>query len=312
MVDLSVQIGNVALANPIMPASGTFSPELAEVIDLNRLGALVTKSITPEFRAGNPTPRVAETPAGMLNSIGIPSKGVVNFLNEIVPDYRRFMPPLVASISAHSPDAFADICRDVSVRDVDVIEANISCPNLEADGKAFAMSADLTETVMRRLRATTDKPLWAKLTPNVGDIAEIARAAEAGGADALVVANAILGMSIDTETLRPTLGTIMGGLSGPAVKPIAVRMTYQCAEAVAIPVIGCGGISNGRDAVEFMLAGATAVQVGTITFRHPTAMPTIIDELESWCDAKGFKNVSDLTGAAKDNQLSLDRNEAIR
>jgi dihydroorotate dehydrogenase (NAD+) catalytic subunit len=248
----------------------------------------------------------------MLNSIGIPSKGVVNFLNEIVPDYRRFMPPLVASISAHSPDAFADICRDVSVRDVDVIEANISCPNLEADGKAFAMSADLTETVMRRLRATTDKPLWAKLTPNVGDIAEIARAAEAGGADALVVANAILGMSIDTETLRPTLGTIMGGLSGPAVKPIAVRMTYQCAEAVAIPVIGCGGISNGRDAVEFMLAGATAVQVGTITFRHPTAMPTIIDELESWCDAKGFKNVSDLTGAAKDNQLSLDRNEAIR
>jgi len=312
MVDLSVQIGDVALANPIMPASGTFSPELAAVIDLNRLGALVTKSITREFRAGNPTPRVAETPSGMLNSIGIPSKGLDYFLDKIVPDYRQFTPPLVASISAHSPDAFADLCRDVSVRDIDVIEANISCPNLEADGRAFAMSADLTEAVMRRLRAATDKPLWAKLTPNVGDISEIARAAEAGGADALVVANAILGMTIDTETMRPTLGTIMGGLSGPAVKPIAVRLTYQCAGAVSIPVIGCGGISNARDAVEFMLAGASAVQVGTITFQHPTAMATIIDELESWCDAKGFKKVSDLTGTANDGELSPDKYEAVR
>ncbi len=312
MVDLAVQVGSVALANPIMPASGTFSPELAAVIDLNRLGALVTKSITREFRSGNPTPRVAETPQGMLNSIGIPSKGLEYYLSDTIPGYRQFTPPLVASISAHSPDAFASLCRDVSVPDIDVIEANISCPNLEADGRAFAMSADLTEAVIRRLRAETDKPLWVKLTPNVGDISEIARAAEAGGADALVVANAILGMSIDTESLRPTLGTIMGGLSGPAVKPIAVRMTYQCAGAVSIPVIGCGGISNARDAVEFMLAGATAVQVGTITFQHPTAMMTIIDELESWCDAKGFKRVSDLTGAVNDKELSTDKFEAVR
>ena len=312
MVDLSVHVGDVTLANPIMPASGTFSPELAAVIDLNRLGALVTKSITREFRAGNPTPRVAETPSGMLNSIGIPSKGLDYFLDDVVPDYSRFSPPLVASISAHSPDAFADLCRDVSVDDIDVIEANISCPNLEADGRAFAMSPDLTETVMRRLRAVTDKPLWAKLTPNVGDVAEIARAAEAGGADGLVVANAILGMTIDTETLRPTLGTIMGGLSGPAIKPIAVRMTYQCAGAVSIPVIGCGGISSARDAVEFMLAGAAAVQVGTITFQHPTAMITILDELESWCAAKGFNNVSDLTGAVNDGELSTDKYEAVR
>lgn len=312
MVDLAVQVGSVALANPIMPASGTFSPELAAVIDLNRLGALVTKSITREFRAGNPTPRVAETPQGMLNSIGIPSKGLDYYLSDTIPGYRQFTPPLVASISAHSPDTFASLCRDVSVPDIDVIEANISCPNLEADGRAFAMSADLTEAVIRRLRVETDKPLWVKLTPNVGDISEIARAAEAGGADALVVANAILGMSIDTETLRPTLGTIMGGLSGPAVKPIAVRMTYQCAGAVSIPVIGCGGISNARDAVEFMLAGATAVQVGTITFQHPTAMITIIDELESWCDAKGFKKVSDLTGAVIDEELSTDKYEAVQ
>lgn len=312
MVDLSVQVGSVALANPVMPASGTFSPELAQVIDLDRLGALVTKSITREFRAGNATPRVAETPSGMLNSIGIPSKGIDHFLNEIVPAYRKFAPPLVASISAHSPDAFASLCHDVSVRDVDVIEANISCPNLEADGKAFAMHAELTETVMRRLRAATAKPLWAKLTPNVGDIAEIARAAEAGGADALVVANAILGMSIDTDTMRPTLGSIMGGLSGPAVKPIAVRMTYQCARAVDIPVIGCGGIACARDAVEFLLAGAAAVQVGTVTFRHPTAMTTIIEELDRYCDAKGIARIRDLTGAVNDRELSTDKYEAVR
>lgn len=312
MVEMSVNVGDVTLDNPVMPASGTFSPELADVIDLNRLGALVTKSATREFRSGNPTPRVAETPGGMLNSIGIPSHGIDYFLNDIVPAYRQFAPPLVASISAHSPEAFASLCHDISVRDVDVIEANISCPNLEADGKAFAMHPELTETVMRRLRAATTKPLWAKLTPNVGDIADIAKAAEAGGADALVVANAILGMSIDTETMRPTLGSVMGGLSGPAVKPLAVRMTYQCAKAVSIPVIGCGGISTARDAAEFMLAGATAVQVGTITFQHPTAMITIIEELEQWCEAKGFKSVADLTGAVQDGELSTDQFEAVR
>ncbi len=312
MVDLSVRIGQLPLANPIMPASGTFSPELSSVFDLNCLGALVTKSITREFRSGNATPRVSETPSGMLNSIGIPCKGIDSFLNETVPAYRIFKPPLVASISAHSPEAFASLCHDVSVRDVDVIEANISCPNLEADGKAFAMHADLTETVMRRLRAATNKPLWAKLTPNVGDIAQIASAAEAGGADALVVANAILGMTIDPETMRPTLGSIMGGLSGPAIKPIALRMTYQCAKAVSIPIIGCGGISNVRDVVEFLLAGATAVQVGTITFQHPITMATIIDQLLQWCRNKGIQNVTQLIGAVQDEELLPDNYEAVR
>ena len=312
MVDLTVRVGDVALENPIMPASGTFSPELGSVFDLNRLGALVTKSITREFRDGNPTPRVAEVESGMLNSIGIPSKGLDYFLNETVPAYRRYTPPLVASISAHSPDAFASLCHDVSVRDVDVVEANISCPNLEADGKAFAMHADLTEHVMRRLRAATNKPLWAKLTPNVGDIAEVAMAAEAGGADAVVVANAILAMTIDPDTMRPTLGAIMGGLSGPAIKPIVVRMVYQCAKAVSIPVIGCGGIANARDVIEFVLAGASAVQVGTITFQHPTAMAGIIDELENWCDSKGFAAVADLIGAVRDGELTTDRYEAVR
>ncbi len=312
MVDLAVRIGELALANPVMPASGTFSPELAEVMDLNRLGALVTKSITRDFRAGNPTPRVAEVEAGMLNSIGIPSKGLDGFLNETIPAYRRFSPPLVASISADSPEAFADLCREVSVGAVDAIEVNISCPNLEADGKAFAIHAGLTAEVMRHLRAATAKPLWAKLSPNVGDIAEIARAAEAAGADALVVANTLLAMSIDTATLRPTLGSITGGLSGPAVKPVILRMVYQCAKAVSIPVIGCGGIATASDAVEYMAAGAAAVQVGTETFRHPGVMGGIIDGIGDWCQAHGYARVADLTGAVRDDDMMIDRYEAVR
>ena len=312
MVDLAVRIGELALANPVMPASGTFSPELAEVMDLNRLGALVTKSITRDFRAGNPTPRVAEVEAGMLNSIGIPSKGLDGFLNETIPAYRRFSPPLVASISADSPEAFADLCREVSVGAVDAIEVNISCPNLEADGKAFAIHAGLTAEVMRHLRAATAKPLWAKLSPNVGDIAEIARAAEAAGADALVVANTLLAMSIDTATLRPTLGSITGGLSGPAVKPVILRMVYQCAKAVSIPVIGCGGIATASDAVEYMAAGAAAIQVGTETFRHPGVMGGIIDGIGDWCQAHGYARVADLTGAVRDDDMMNDRYEAVR
>ena len=312
MVDLAVHVGALELQNPIMPASGTFAPEVAQVIDVDRLGALVTKSFTRDFRAGNPTPRVAETDSGMLNSIGIPSKGLDHFLNETVPAYRRFSPPLVASISANTAEDFVALAREVSVRAVDAIEVNISCPNIEADGKAFAMHADMTERIMARLRAATPKPLWAKLTPNVGDIAAIARAAEAGGADALVVANTLLAMTIDVDSFRPTLGTIMGGLSGPAIRPVIVRMVYQCAKAVGIPVIGCGGISTARDAVEYLLAGATAVQVGTATFLHPTAMITIVDDLARWCDARGFARVADLIGAVRDDDLSADRYEAVR
>ena len=296
MVDLSVRIGGLALANPIMPASGTFSPDIARVIDPNRLGALVTKSATLAFRAGNPTPRVCETAEGMLNSIGIPSQGIDYFIREIIPQYRRFTPPLVASVSADTPDEFVAICEKVSIPAVDAIEVNISCPNLEEGGRAYAMRAETTFSVMRRVRACSDKPLWAKLTPNTGEIANVARAAEEGGADALVVANTVLGMAIDTETRRPKLGNVMGGLSGPAIKPIVVGMVYQSAKAVNIPVIGCGGIMGTDDVVEYMLAGATAVQVGTKTFLNPTAMLTIIEELGALCAAKGIASVSELTG----------------
>ncbi|MBI0534486.1 dihydroorotate dehydrogenase [Roseomonas sp. KE2513] len=297
MTDMSVRIGGLTLANPVMPASGTFSEGLALAADLNALGALVTKTITRELRAGNPLPRVAETMGGMLNAIGIPSKGVPYFLEHTLPAMRAFAPPLVVSISAPTAEGFATLAAEVSVEGVAAIEANISCPNIEEDGRAFAMRAESTEAVIRRLRAATSLPLWAKLTPNTGDVPEVARAAEAAGADALVVANTILAMSVDLNTFKPRLGNVMGGLSGPAIKPIVLRQVYQCARAVRIPVIGCGGISTAEDAAEYMIAGATAVQVGTATFLHPGAMEAVIGGLSRFCAGRGIARVADLTGA---------------
>jgi dihydroorotate dehydrogenase (NAD+) catalytic subunit len=311
MVDLSVRIGRLTLANPVMPASGTFSDGLAQVVPFDRLGAMVTKTITAEVRGGNPTPRVAEVESGMLNSIGIPSKGSEHFIEKSLPFYSRFRSPLVVSISAPTADSFADLAEQIDHPGVAAIEANISCPNIEEDGKAFAMNVRSTEAVVRRLRRATQLPLWVKLTPNTSDVSAVARAAESAGADALVVANTILAMSIDVETFRPRLGNIMGGLSGSAVKPIVVRMTYQCAKAVGIPVIGCGGISTAHDAVEYMLAGATAVQVGTATFLRPKAMIDVIDGLATFCERKGIARVADLTGAVIDNSMVVDELEAV-
>ncbi|MDF1584813.1 dihydroorotate dehydrogenase [Marinimicrococcus flavescens] len=299
MVDLAVCVGGLALANPVMPASGTFAEGLEQVVRLERLGAFVTKTITSELRAGNPTPRVAETAGGMLNSIGIPSKGVPAFLEHTLPFWRRWKVPLVVSISAPTAQGFAELAAALDLPGVAAIEANISCPNIEADGHAFAMDPAATLDVVRRLRDATRLPLWAKLTPNTGAIAAIARAAEEGGADAVVVANTVLGMAVDTETFRPRLGNVMGGLSGPAIKPIVLRMVHQCHKAVSIPVIGCGGIATPEDAVEYMLAGASAVQVGTATFLQPTAMTDIIDGLDAWCRRRGIACIADLTGAMR-------------
>jgi dihydroorotate dehydrogenase (NAD+) catalytic subunit len=300
VVDLSVTIGALRLANPVMPASGTFGPELAQVFDLDAVGALVTKSVTPDFRAGNPLPRLCETEAGVLNSIGIPGKGLDHFIAHAMPEWRRFRAPLVVSYSAPTAAAFAEgAARLAATQGVAAIEANISCPNLEQDGRAFAMlpdSAAAATAAMRR--AAPGVPLWVKLSPNTGDIAAVARAVEEAGADALVVANTILGLAIDIETARPKLGTGMGGFSGPALKPIALRLVWQCAQAVRIPVIGAGGIATGADAVEFMMAGACAVQVGTASFVSPTAMPQVIDGLRDFCARKGIARVAALTGAA--------------
>jgi dihydroorotate dehydrogenase (NAD+) catalytic subunit len=302
MVDLSVTVGQLNLINPIMPASGTFAEGLSQIIPFDRLGALVTKSFTAELRGGNPTPRVQEIPSGMLNSIGLPSLGVDYFVSKTVPFYRQFGPPLIASVSAPTVDAFGEIAAQIDVPGVAAIEANISCPNLEEDGRAFAMDARSTSAVIKKMRDTTRLPIWAKLTPNTGDCAAVARAAEDAGADAVVVANTILAMSIDIETFKPRLGNILGGLSGPAVKPIILRMAYQCARAVNIPVIGSGGVSTAEDAVEYLLAGATAVQVGTATFVEPRAMIEIIDGLNAYGARKGLKRISDIIGAVDDGE----------
>ena len=302
MVDLAVDIAGLRLKNPIMPASGTFSEELADVFDLDLLGAHVTKTITRGKRAGNPTPRVCEVDGSMLNSIGIPSKGVAAFLDTVVPFYRAYRAPLVVSISGNTADEFATLCSEVTVEGVAAIEVNISCPNIEEDGKAFAIRPSSTFDVMKKLRRATHLPLWAKLTPNTGETSEVARAAEEGGADALVVANTLLAMAIDIRTRRPKLGNLMGGLSGPSLKPIALRMAYQCARATNIPVIGCGGISTAEDVLEYLIAGASAVQVGTATFINPTAMVTIISDLERLLQREGIASVREVVGTVIDGE----------
>ena len=302
MVDLAVDIAGLRLKNPIMPASGTFSEELADVFDLDLLGAHVTKTITRGKRAGNPTPRVCEVDGSMLNSIGIPSKGVAAFLDTVVPFYQAYRAPLVVSISGNTADEFATLCSEVTVDGVAAIEVNISCPNIEEDGKAFAIRPSSTFDVMKKLRRATHLPLWAKLTPNTGETSEVARAAEEGGADALVVANTLLAMAIDIRTRRPKLGNLMGGLSGPSLKPIALRMAYQCARATNIPVIGCGGISTAEDVLEYLIAGASAVQVGTATFINPTAMVTIISDLERLLQREGIASVREVVGTVIDGE----------
>lgn len=306
MTDMSVEVGGLRLANPVMPASGTFAEGLGAAVDLDRIGALVTKTITRELRDGNPLPRVAEVAGGMLNAIGIPSKGIPYLLEQTLPLLRQWSPPLVVSISAPTAEGFASLAAEISVPGVAAIEANISCPNIEEDGKAFAMRAASTEAVVRQLRAATALPLWVKLTPNTGDIAEVARAAEGAGADALVVANTVLAMAIDLQTFRPRLGNVMGGLSGPAIKPMILRQVYQCARAVRTPVIGCGGISTAADAAEYMLAGAAAVQVGTATFVNSRAMIDVIEGLDRFCEARGIARVSDLTGALRHEEADED------
>ncbi|PCI85186.1 MAG: dihydroorotate dehydrogenase B catalytic subunit [Hyphomicrobiales bacterium] len=304
MVNLVTKIGDIILKNPIMPASGTFSEDLADVFDLDCLGAHVTKTITTEKRGGNATPRVCEVRGSMLNSIGIPSKGIDHFIKNTIPIYKKYNAPLVVSISAHNADDFAKICEKISVPGVAAIEVNISCPNIEEGGKAFAMRPSSTFKVMSKLRQATDLPLWAKLTPNTGETTEVAIAAEQGGADALVVSNTLLSMAIDIKTRKPKLGNLMGGLSGPSLKPIALRMTYQCAKSVKIPIIGCGGISTVEDIIEYLLAGATAVQIGTATFINPTIMQTLIAQLEQYLVAEKINNVSELVGAVLDEDAA--------
>ncbi|RZI25248.1 dihydroorotate dehydrogenase [Pseudomonas sp. 770NI] len=302
MIDLSVNIGSLRLKNPVMPASGTFAEELTHLLDFNSLGALVTKTITREKRTGNPMPRVCELADGMMNAIGIPSKGADLFIEKVVPFYRDFDSPLIVSISAPTAQGFAELTARLSdVPGVAGIEANISCPNLEAHGESFGMHADTTRQVVKLMRASTSLPLWVKLTPNAGNIVDIALSAQDEGADAVVVGNTLLGLSIDVEKARARLGNFMGGISGAMIKPLMVRLTYQCAQALQIPVIGCGGISTAGDALEFIYAGASAVQVGTATFIHPKTMNLMVDELEVFCRRQGVTRLSSLIGILDDS-----------
>lgn len=296
---MRVRIGGIELQNPVMPASGCFAETMSDVFDLNQLGAIVAKTITPDLREGVPPPRVAEFRDATLFAIGIPSKGPNYFREHTAPFYARYTAPLIASISADTVEEFGWLARQVSVPGVAAIEANISCPNLKKDGLAFGMDADATEHVVRAMKAATHLPVWAKLTPNVTDITVLARAAENGGADALVVANAMLAMAIDTDTFLPCVANVTGGITGPATKPIILRMAHQCANAVKIPIIGCGGIGTARDAVEYMLAGASAVQVGTASFLAPETMLHVVRDLEEFCTARGISRVSDLVGAMR-------------
>ena len=304
MVDLSVSIGSVRLANPVMPGSGTIAEGMASMVDLGVLGAIVLKTITPDIRQGTLPPRVAEFANGTVFSIGIPSKGPEHLVRTTVPFYQRFGVPVIASVSANTPEDFGALAARISVPGVTAIEANISCPNLRAHGRAFGMDPVATAEVVRAMKASTDLPIWAKLTPNVGDVTVIARAAEDAGADALVMGNAPLAMAIDAERMRPRLGNVIGGLTGAAIKPILLRMVHQCAGAVKIPIIGCGGITCGEDAVEYLLAGATAVQMGTVNFIHPSAMADAITWIEDYCRRHGVAAVRHLTGALADTHTS--------
>ena len=301
MVDLSVKLGSLTLANPVMPASGTFSNEYSRIIDLNRLGALITKTVSRGYRAGNPPPRVSEIEAGMINSIGLPTKGLQYFLEHQLAEYKRFKPPLVCSITSESIEDFAQMARDVSVPGVDAIELNISCPTRQPGGGNFALNEDTTYKVVKLCRSMSDKPLWAKLSPNAGEITAVAEAAEKAGANAITVSNTILGLKINVDTRRSCIGQGYGGISGPGVKPIVLRMVHQCSRSVKIPIIGCGGIMKVEDVIEYLLAGASAVEVGFANFRNPTAMIGLIEGLEKWCARKGIKRVAELTGAMLDH-----------
>ncbi|MED4585921.1 dihydroorotate dehydrogenase [Brevibacillus choshinensis] len=296
-LDLCVKIGSLTLPNPIMPASGAFGEDMEDIIDFNLLGAVVPKSITKHPRKGNATPRICETPAGMINSIGIQSKGIHYYMENVIPYYRRYQTPLISSISADSIEEFVEMAGIIAGTDgVAALELNISCPNLKGNGAAFGMDAQLTRELIREVRQVTDKPLIAKLTPNVTSIQEIALAAEEGGADGLNVANTMLAMAIDVHTRKPRIGNVLGGLSGPAVKPIIVRMIYQVHQVSSLPIIGCGGVMNGEDAIEMILAGASAVQVGTASFVQPTAMLDILEEIKQYMVQYEITDIKSLVG----------------
>lgn len=301
MANLSVNICGVNFKNPIIPASGVFGygREYEELFPLDKLGGIATKGTTLNLRKGNLSPRITETPSGMLNSVGLQNPGIDHFIDTDLPYLLTKNLVILANIAGSTPDECAETAAKLDETDVHMIELNISCPNVKQGGAAFGTSCEMAAEVTKKVRAATKKPLVVKLSPNVTSIAEIAKAVESVGADAVSLINTLLGMRIDINTGRPILKNNVGGLSGPAVFPVAVRMVWQVANAVKIPVIGMGGVSSGRDAIELMMAGASAVQVGAAIFTDPYVPVRIIDEMNEFLDSKGIESVRDIIGTVK-------------
>jgi dihydroorotate dehydrogenase (NAD+) catalytic subunit len=300
--NLSVEIGRLRLRNPVMTASGTFGygGEYAPYVDLSRLGAIVVKGLSLKPRMGNPPPRIVETPCGMLNAVGLQNVGVNVFIREKLPFLAQFDLPVIANIFGESVEEYVKVAEILSqASGVHGLEVNISCPNVKRGGIAFGANPDMAADVTRRVKASTDLPVIVKLTPNVTDITEIAESVEAAGADAISLINTITGMSVDIERRVPHLRNITGGLSGPAIKPVALRMVWQVIQRVSVPVIGLGGIMTARDALEFLIVGARAVQVGTAHFIHPHAAIDILEGIEDYLEQHQFDDINQLIGTLK-------------
>jgi dihydroorotate dehydrogenase (NAD+) catalytic subunit len=299
MADLSVKIHKLNLKNPVMLASGTcgFAQEINDFYDVSQLGGIFLKGTTPRNRDGNLYPRMAETPSGMLNAVGLQNKGVDYFIENTYPKIKDYGTPLIVNVNGSTVEEYIEVTEKINELDkIPAIELNISCPNVKEGGMAFGITCPGAEAVTREVRKVYDKTLIVKLSPNVTDISEIARAVEGQGADSVSLVNTFLGMAIDSKTRRPLLSTVTGGLSGPAIKPIALRMVWQVAQAVKIPVIGMGGIMNTEDAIEFLLAGASAVQVGTALFKNPMIPLEIINGLQKYLEKYNIQKISELTG----------------
>lgn len=303
-VDLSVDLGGLKLRNPVLTASGTFGwgHEFAKLVDLSRLGAIVVKGTTLQPRQGNKPPRVIETPAGMLNAIGLQNPGVDDVIHTKLPPLKRYGVPIVVNIAGDTLDDYAEVAAQLAESGlVDALEINASCPNCEQGGMLFGLHPEMLGELVRKVRAVTDLPLITKLSPNVTDIVTLARAAVEAGTNALSLINTLVGIAIDVKRQRPWLGNITGGLSGPAIKPVAVRMVWQVAEAkLGVPIIGMGGIMSGNDALEFILAGANAIAVGTGNFVAHESTNTVLDEIMAYCEQRGVARLQDLVGAARD------------
>ncbi len=299
MVNLGINIGGLKLKNPVLTASGTFGygEEYSDFVDLNRLGGFIVKGTTIAPREGNPYPRMVETPSGMLNTVGLQNKGVDYFIDFIYPRIKDVDSNIIVNVSGSSVEDYVAVCEKLMPLDnINAVEVNISCPNVKQGGMAFGTSCESAAKVTKAIRKAYSKTMIVKLSPNVTDIVGIAKAVEAEGADAVSLVNTFLGMAIDVERKRPYLSTITGGLSGPAIRPIAVRMVWQVFHAVKIPVIGVGGIMNGRDALEFMLAGASAVQVGTANFVDAQTTMKIIEYIDDYCRRHGIKEITEIVG----------------